>query len=55
MQVKSFIATVGIGAVAGAAAVLMMPKNSKAYHTVNDTAQAIKTEAGRMIDSMMGK
>ena len=55
MQVKSFITTVGLSAIAGAATVLLMPKNSKAYQVADDTAQAIKTEAGRIINTMSGK
>ena len=52
MQVKSFIATVGLSMAAGAAAVLMLPKHSEAYRVANDAAQAIKQEAGKMMDSM---
>lgn len=52
MQVKSFIATVGIGMAAGAAAILMLPKHSEAYRMADDAAQAIKQEAGKMMDSM---
>ena len=52
MQVKSFLATVGIGMAAGAAAVLMLPKHSEAYRIADSTAQTIKQEAGKMLDSM---
>jgi len=52
MQVKSFIATIGLGMAAGAAAVLLMPKNSKVYKVADDAAQMLKMEAGRMMDSM---
>jgi hypothetical protein len=52
MQVKSFITTVGLSAIAGAATVLMMSKNSKVYQVADDTAQAIKTQAGRILDTM---
>lgn len=55
MQVKTFIATVGLSAAAGAAAILMMPKNSKAYRVANDTVQSIKMEAGKMMDTIGGK
>ena len=52
MQVKSFIATVGLSMAAGAAAVLMLHKHSEAYRVAIDAAQAIKQEAGKMMDSM---
>ena len=52
MQIKGWIATVGVGAVAGAAAVFLMPKHSNAYQVANDTMQAIKMEAGKMVDLM---
>lgn len=54
MEVKSFIASLGLGMAAGAAAVLMMPKQSQAYRMVDDAAQTIKMEAGKMLDSMRG-
>lgn len=52
MQVKSFVATVGLSMAAGAAAILMLPKNSGIYRTANETAHTIKQEAGRMFNSM---
>lgn len=52
MQIKSLITTVGLGMVAGAAAVLMMPKHSEAYRMADDAAHTIKREAGKMIDNM---
>lgn len=52
MQVKSFVATVGLSMVAGAAAVLMLPKNSGVYRAADDAARTIKQEAGRMMNSM---
>lgn len=51
MQVKSFLATMTLGAAAGAAAMLLIPKNSKAYRAAEDAAQALKDEAGRMIET----
>lgn len=53
MQVKSFIATVGISAAAGAAAILMLPKNSAVYQKADDTVQMIKQEAGKLMNSTM--
>lgn len=52
MQVKTFVASVGLGMVAGAAAMLMIPKHSQVYRVADDAAQTIKHEAGRMLDSM---
>ena len=55
MQMKSFITTVGLGVAAGAAAVLMLPKNSKAYKVADDAANMIKSEAIRLSDKMKKK
>ena len=52
MQVKTMITTVGLGMVAGAAAILMMPKHSQAYQMADDAAQTIKMEAGSMLDAL---
>lgn len=55
MHVKSFIVTVGLSAAAGAAAMLMIPKNSKVYRTATNAADTIKMEAGRMMDIFSSK
>lgn len=52
MQVKTLVASLGLGMAAGAAAILMMPKHSKAYQMADEAAHTIKTEAGRMLDQM---
>ena len=52
MQMKTWIATVGIGALAGAAAVFLMPKHSEAYQMANEAAHTLKMEAGKMMDAM---
>ena len=52
MQIKTFVASLGLGALAGAATILMMPKHSQAYRMADDAAQALKMEAGKMMDSM---
>lgn len=52
MKLKGLVASLTLGAAAGAAAVLMMPKHSQAYQTMNQAAQTLKTEAGRMWDAM---
>ena len=52
MQVKSLVITLGLGAAAGAAAILLTPRNSQAYQTMRDVADTVKMEAGRMWDHM---
>ena len=52
MQVKSWITTVGIGAAAGAAAVLLLPKSSPIYRKADQAVHTIKDEAVRIIDRM---
>ena len=52
MQVKTLVLSLGIGAAAGAAAILMTPKHSQAYRTMSSVADTVKMEAGRMLDSM---
>ena len=42
----------GVGAAAGAAAILLTPRNSQAYQTMRDVADTVKMEAGRMWDHM---
>ena len=55
MKVKTLITTAGLGMVAGAAAILLMPKSSKVYRAAEDATQMIKMEAGRMMDNMSKK
>ncbi len=52
MKMKSFLATMGLGMVAGAAAMLMIPKHSEVYRMADDAANTIKQEAGKMLDSI---
>lgn len=52
MQAKSMIISAGLGMVAGAAAILMIPKHSEVYRMADDAAHTLKQEAGRMLDSM---
>ena len=52
MQIKSFVTTMGLGMAAGAAAILLLPKESKAYRAADDAAQILKTEAGRIAGKM---
>lgn len=44
MEVKAFAATLGLGLVAGAAAAMMIPKESKIYKSANNAAQMVKEE-----------
>ena len=50
MQVKSLATTLGIGMLAGAAAIMMLPKDSSAYRTVDDAAQGVKNAVQNMMD-----
>ena len=52
MQLKTWIASLGLGAAAGAAAILLMPKHSQTYRVANEAAQTIKIEAGKMLDAI---
>ena len=52
MQVKTLVITLGLGAAAGAAAILMTPKHSQAYQTMRSAADTVKMEAGRLWDAM---
>ncbi len=52
MQVKSVLLTVGIGAVAGAATMLLIPRHSEAYRLADDAAHSLKQGAERVIDTM---
>lgn len=52
MQIKSLIASVGLGMVAGATAVLMLPKQSEAYRMADDAAHTLKQSANRVIQNI---
>lgn len=52
MQMKTWIASLGLGAAAGAAAILLMPKHSQAYRMADDAAHTIKMEVGKMLDAI---
>ena len=52
MQVRSLLITASVSMAAGAAAVLMLPKQSDAYRMANHAAKAIKQEAGKMMENM---
>ena len=52
MQVKSFLATMGIGVAVGALGAMMLPKSSEVYQTVNSAAKTIRQEAEKAVNSM---
>lgn len=52
MEVKTFAVTLGLGMAAGAAAVLLMPKQSKVYKTADETARKLKEEVSETISHM---
>ena len=52
MKLKSFAATMGLGLVAGAAAMLMIPKNSEVYRVADGAASAIKQGAEKVADTI---
>lgn len=52
MKFKTFAATMGIGLVAGAATMLMIPKSSEVYRMADSAAKTIKKEAEKAIDSI---
>lgn len=52
MKTKSFLFTMGLGMVAGAATMLMIPRHSEAYRMADDAVQTLKQEAGKMLDSI---
>ena len=54
MQVKSLLLSVGIGAVAGAATMLLIPRHSEAYRVADDADHSLKAGAEKMFDTMRG-
>lgn len=55
MEVKAFAATLGLGVAAGAAAVLLMPKQSKVYKTANNAAMKLKEEVSNTVNHMQNR
>ena len=53
MEVKAFAATLGLGIAAGAAAALMIPKQSKVYTAADNAATRLKEEVTETMQSMM--
>ena len=52
MEVKAFAGALGLGLLAGAAAAMMLPKQSKVYRIANDAAQTVKREVENVVDVM---
>lgn len=53
MEIKSFATTLGVGMVAGAATMLLIPRHSQAYRTADEAAHAIKKSVKHKIDDLM--
>ena len=53
MEVKTFAATLGLVIAAGAAAALMIPKQSKVYKAADNAANKLKEEVAETMQSMM--
>lgn len=53
MEVKSFATTLGVGMVAGAATMLLIPRHSQAYRTADEAARSIKKTVKHKMDDLM--
>ena len=53
MEIKAFAATLGLGMLAGAAVVMMLPKHSAAYQAVDDAARSVKNGVSNAVQSVM--
>lgn len=54
MELKTAAISLGIGVVAGAAAVMLMPKQSKPYQVANDVVQSVKDGVEQVSDTIRG-
>lgn len=52
MQMKGLAITLGLGAVAGAVAVMMLPTHSTARQLVNKAADKMENAAGKVTDKI---
>jgi hypothetical protein len=52
MEIKAFAATLGAGMLAGAAVVMMLPKQSPVYRAVDDAATTIRDGVSQAVCSM---
>lgn len=55
MKATGWAITLGIGAAAGAVAVMMLPKQSAARRLVNKAANAVENAASSVSDKLMNK
>lgn len=55
MQMKGWAITMGIGAAAGAVAVMMLPKQSTARKLVNKAADKVEGAVQQVTDKVAGK
>ena len=55
MKMKGWAITLGIGAAAGAVAVMMLPKQSTTRKLVNRAACAVENAASNFSDKLMSK
>lgn len=55
MKMKGWALTMGIGAAAGAVAVMMLPKQSSARKLVNKAAYAVEDAAQQVADKLVQK
>lgn len=51
MKLKSW-ATLGIGMLTGAAAIMLLPKQSSVYRSVDDAAMTVKRNINHAVDSI---
>ena len=50
LKIGTFFIAMGAGAAVGALGAMMLPRHSEAYHITKEAADAIKEEAGKIID-----
>lgn len=55
MKAKGWAITLGLGAAAGAVAVMMLPKQSTTRRLVNKAACAVENAANNVSDKLMSK
>ena len=55
MNAKGWAITLGVGAAAGAVAVMMLPKQSTTRKLVNKAAVAVENAASNVSDKLMNK
>ena len=53
MEIKSFVATMGVGMVAGATVVMMLPKRSKVRVMANRAARSVENAVHKTADHLL--